>query len=356
MLSSATRAVRPARRARPSFLLLWNERAYLSGLWLRQLSLVFGVTVYAASTVLAVFMAGLAIGSLLAGRVAARVRRPLAAFGVAEILIGVLAVCTPAGLGATAVIYDAVHAALPDALAVVTAARFLCAVPVLLGPTILMGLTLPLLGASSIVRGAGAGARLSALYAANTAGALTGALLAGYELIGAIGMQRTYLAAAAVNVLVGVGALGLSRGDERAECDAPMRRTYDVETTDRTRRAIATVIDVSGAASLALEIVWFRILLQFLAATTYAFTTMLATVLGGIALGGVISVRVLSKPRDWHAILVRVLFATGIAVVLSLIFLIWSFNAGWRTSATIQACAAAILPAATLMGVSFPIA
>ncbi len=158
-------------------------------------------------------MAGLAIGSVVAGRVAARVRRPLAAFGVAEILVGVLAVCTPAGLRATAVVYDAVHAALPDSLAVVTAARFLCAVPVLLGPTILMGLTLPLLGASSIVRGSGAGARLGALYAANTAGALTGALLAGYELIGAIGMQRTYLAAAAVNVLVGVGALTLSRGD-----------------------------------------------------------------------------------------------------------------------------------------------
>ena len=323
-------------------------------LWLRQLSLVFGVTVYAASTVLAVFMAGLAIGSLLAGRVAARTRRPLAAFGIAEILIGVLAVSTPAGLRATAVIYDAIHAALPDALAIVTAARFLCAVPVLLGPTILMGLTLPLLGASSIVRGARVGPRLSALYAANTGGALTGSLLAGYELIGAIGMQRTYLAAAALNVLVGVGALWLSRGDERADARADAPATVD--TTERTRRAIATVIVVSGAASLALEIVWFRILLQFLAATTYAFTTMLATVLGGIALGGVISVRVLSKPRDWHGILVRVLFATGIAVVVSLIFLIWSFNAGWRTSAIIQACAAAILPAATLMGVAFPIA
>ena len=38
-------------------------------LWLRRLALVFGVTVYAASTVLAAFMAGLAIGSLIAGRV-----------------------------------------------------------------------------------------------------------------------------------------------------------------------------------------------------------------------------------------------------------------------------------------------
>ena len=37
-------------------------------LWTRQLGHVFGVTIQAASTVLACFMAGLAIGSYLAGR------------------------------------------------------------------------------------------------------------------------------------------------------------------------------------------------------------------------------------------------------------------------------------------------
>ena len=323
-------------------------------LWLRQLSLIFGVTVYAASTVLAVFMAGLAIGSLLAGRLAAHARRPLAMFGVLEILIGVLAVSTPFGLRATAFIYDGIHAALPDALPLVTAARFICAVPVLLGPTILMGMTLPLLGASSLVRGAGVGARLSALYAANTAGALTGSLVAGYELIGAIGMQRTYLTAAALNILVGVGALVLSRGDDRVE--ERREPPLTVATTGETRRAIAMTIAISGLASLGLEVVWFRILLQVLSATTYAFTTMLATVLGGIALGGFISVRVLSKPRDWHRILIDVLFATGITVVASLIFLLWSFNAGWQASTNVQACVSAILPPATLMGVAFPIA
>ena len=60
-------------------------------LWLRLLSLIFGITVYAASTVLGAFMAGLAIGSALAGRVIARMRRPLLIFGIAEILIGLSA-------------------------------------------------------------------------------------------------------------------------------------------------------------------------------------------------------------------------------------------------------------------------
>ncbi|MEO5761445.1 MAG: hypothetical protein ABIR28_03950, partial [Vicinamibacteria bacterium] len=46
-------------------------------LWLRLLSLSFGVTTYAASAVLAGFMTGLALGSVLAGRVASGTRRPL---------------------------------------------------------------------------------------------------------------------------------------------------------------------------------------------------------------------------------------------------------------------------------------
>ena len=57
-------------------------------LWVRQLSFVFGVTAYAAGTVLAAFMAGLALGSWLAGPLLRRIRRPLAAFGLAELLIG----------------------------------------------------------------------------------------------------------------------------------------------------------------------------------------------------------------------------------------------------------------------------
>ncbi len=59
------------------------------------------------------------------------------------------------------------------------------------------------------------------------------------------------------------------------------------------------VFGLSGFASLALEVVWFRILVLFLPATTYAFTTMLATVLLGLAGGGWIAARLLRRDRDW---------------------------------------------------------
>src|SRR5918999_165228 len=69
-------------------------------LWLRLLGLVFGVTIHAATTVLASFMGGLAIGSLAAGRLAPRARNPLRWFGVAEALIGLAALATQPALRA----------------------------------------------------------------------------------------------------------------------------------------------------------------------------------------------------------------------------------------------------------------
>jgi spermidine synthase len=297
-------------------------------LWLRLLSLIFGVTVYAASTVLAAFMAGLAIGSTLAARVLARVRRPLMVFGIAEILIGVSALITPFALDAASTLYGWLYPVSGGSLPVLTAARLVTGFVVLLVPTILMGMTLPVLSASSLVRGPTFGSHVSALYAVNTAGAVTGAMLTGFYLIGAIGIQRAFLAGAFINVAVGVIALMLDRSVDEAgasqhEDAAPLESTA-VQSHAMPIGAVSGVIALSGFVALALEIVWFRMLVQYLAATTYAFTTMLVTVLVGIALGGGLAVVLLRKPYDWVAGLARIQLATGIAVLVSAIFLGWS--------------------------------
>ena len=93
-------------------------------LWIRMLGLTFGVTIYAASTVSASFMAGLALGSIAAGRLADRVRRPLAWFGAAEILIGVTALATPGALGWLQQAYVRLYPSLPASLSVLTLALF----------------------------------------------------------------------------------------------------------------------------------------------------------------------------------------------------------------------------------------
>jgi spermidine synthase len=333
-------------------------------LWLRQLSLVFGFTVYAASTVLAAFMTGLALGSLAAGPLLRRVQRPLFAFAIAEIGIGISALATPAALAAADAIYGGLHDIVARQPIVMTLARLIGSFVVLLVPTFLMGLTLPIVSASSVVRGVGLGARVSLLYAVNTAGAMTGVLAAGFYLIGGIGIRGTFLAAATVNALVGLAALWLAReGDSRATGTATTAVPTDQATatslparTSRAHTAVAFVVLVSGFTSLALEVVWFRVLLQFVPATTYAFTTMLATVLGGIALGGALAARLLRRDRDWLRALTAVSMATGIAAVASMVVLAWSYERGWHSASAFYASVAAILPAAICMGLALPMA
>src|ERR1041385_3478774 len=64
-------------------------------LWMRMLGLIFGATTVAISVVLSAFMGGLALGSALGGRVAARFGNALRAYGVIEIAIGFCAICLP---------------------------------------------------------------------------------------------------------------------------------------------------------------------------------------------------------------------------------------------------------------------
>src|SRR5437763_16938749 len=64
-------------------------------LWARMLGLVFGATTIAISAVLAAFMGGLALGSEIAGRAGTRLRRPLRAYGLIEVGVGIYAIAVP---------------------------------------------------------------------------------------------------------------------------------------------------------------------------------------------------------------------------------------------------------------------
>jgi spermidine synthase len=328
-------------------------------LWLRRLSLVFGVTVYAASTVLAAFMAGLAIGSVLSGRVLRRGFSPLVAFGVAEVLIGVTGLASPFLLDAAAWIYSGLHRWTPDSLGALTLARLICSFAILAVPTAMMGMTLPLLSAALAVPGRPSGSSVSLLYAVNTIGAVTGTLLTGLILIPAIGIQRAFLLAAGLNVLVGCAAIWLSR---RAVVPAALPGSASLQvadalaTTEPLSRVLGIVVVLSGFASLGLEIVWFRLMLQFVTATSEAFTAMLATVLGGIAIGGLIASRLLRQPVNRVATLAIVQALTGTAAIGGLTLLMFSVARGWNTMGLWPAVTIAILPPSILMGIGFPLA
>src|SRR5687768_17475883 len=134
------------------FLLSGASALVYQVLWMRLLALVFGVTVHAASTVLAAFMTGLALGSAAAGRLADRVTRPLRAFAAAEALIAVAALATPIGLEGVERLYLTLHPPLQHVPGLVTAIRLVLSFAVLIVPTTLMGATLPLVVKSALRR------------------------------------------------------------------------------------------------------------------------------------------------------------------------------------------------------------
>jgi spermidine synthase len=339
-------------------------------MWLRLLALVFGVTVYAASTVLAGFMAGLGLGSFVAGRLANRITRPLAAFGIAEALVGITAFVSPAVLDALTQVWVSIHPSLPDSLAAVTIIRFVVAFLVLIVPTSLMGATLPLVIKSAVAREDRIGGRIGLLYAINTTGAIVGALFAGFYLISEVGVERSFRMAAIGNIVIGLLSLvaAYAMPAQRARPAATAESGSASPITASQRRIVLWTFFISGVMSLALEIIWFRMLVVFLRPTAYAFTIMLACVLAGIALGSALAAPILRMRGRWLPALAIIQAVIGVAAVLS-------FNALTRSQAVIDLATpwfgslglntylaplvasslVAMLPTTLLLGLAFPI-
>src|SRR5215475_634975 len=170
--------------------------------WTRMLHLLFGDTVLAVSTVLASFMAGLALGSYAIGRHVDRRARILPLYAALEVGIGVSAIVLPSMLETLTPVYVWLHRQLHDSFWLFSAVRFLLAFSLLLAPTALMGATLPVLSRYMVRNTATLGRNVGTLYALNTGGAVLGCFAAGFILLGRFGLTRTVWIGAALNVAI----------------------------------------------------------------------------------------------------------------------------------------------------------
>jgi spermidine synthase len=265
-------------------------------LWLRMLGLIFGHTVYAITTVLSAFMAGLALGSLLFGRRAARIRYLIRTYGYLEIGIGVYCALIPVLLWLTSYIYLGLHRALSLSYDAFSIIQFLLIFSLLLMPTTLMGGTLPILSQALGKQETGLGRKVGALYATNTFGAVLGVVLAGYFLRPALGNRTTVAVAALANITVGVLAITYSRSQRPSEVETIQPMAGPPPSSDATGGLAPATPDLgawltvvalglSGAVSMLYEVAWTRALALVIGSSTYAFSAMLVAFLVGIAAG-----------------------------------------------------------------------
>lgn len=298
--------------------------------WMRRLSLVFGSTTLAISTVLVSFMGGLALGSRLLGRYADRhPDRALRTYGLLELGIGAYALCIPLLLRGAGLAYLRAYPALEGNPQVFLVLQFFLVSAVLILPTAFMGGTLPLLVRYSVHRRREVGNRVGALYAANTFGAAGGVLLSTYALLPYLGVARSELAAAAANLCVGAVALFFaSRGKVfdssrqrlvQAEGDLPRVETAPSRLpAGRTVSALLLGLALSGFAAFTYEVVWSRVLAFVLGSSVYAFGMVLLVFLLGIAGGSVIFSRL--RPTAESAVRMFAIAQAGLAAAGLLAF------------------------------------
>lgn len=296
--------------------------------WSQYLGLLLGHAAYAQGATLVLFLGGLALGAWLAARFLGRIARPLAAYGWAELLLGLAALLFhPIFLATDVLLFDALLPTLaPEGGAASVLLRLPVAALLLLPQTLLLGASFPLLAAALLRRRLRGGGRvLARLYAVNSAGAAFGALLSGFLLLPALGLPGTLKLAGVTNLLIGAVAIALDRRPGSAN-EASLTHTVR-STPPAWSRLVLLVAALTGLSSLVYEIAWLRMLALVLGSSQQAFELMLATFIAGLALGAWWVRRHLrGKPSTLLCLGGRVQVAMGLAALATLPLYALSFD------------------------------
>jgi spermidine synthase len=264
--------------------------------WTRLLTLYMGHTTAAASTVVAAFMGGLAAGSAVGGRFASRLsrRQALLVYAALEGAVVLTALLLPfelAGLmsllkwayrdGASGLLFPSV--------------RLVVSLIAIFVPALAMGATFPLAVRWFTLDASRPGRSAGSLYAANTAGAALGATACGFILIpslGATGANLVGVTASAVSIAVALMIANNDRDEPSpaaAAVPAKNRKkslVRDKEPDNPSRRWLgAVILAITGFSSLMYEIAWTRTFASLIGPSTYAFASVLAGFVSGLAIG-----------------------------------------------------------------------
>jgi predicted membrane-bound spermidine synthase len=286
--------------------------------WQRILALHSGIGLYSVAMIVAAFMAGLGLGSHAGGRLSERTG-PLAAlylFAALELAIGAFGALSPL------LYYDWLYpiaSRLPSPSLRGGLAHF----GALLPPTLLMGMSLPLLVRAMLRDVAAAGRTIGYLYGINMLGAALGAFAAPWLLLPWGGIPGAVRVAAVFNVLAGLGALVLTRGarrDEEEKASAPEAEAAPGRPPGAHPFGLwLALYALSGFVALSLEVLWFRLVDVAVKSTAFTFGTVLGTYLLGSALGCLVAVPRVSRVRQPLSTFLlcqcAILVVSGLAVV-----------------------------------------
>jgi len=242
--------------------------------WQRVITLYHGMGSDTITLVVSVFMLGLGLGGLFGGLVAQKVRNLIRIYFSIEILIAIIGFSSLPLLSALG--KTSSHWGLVEQLI----ATFACLLP----PTILMGMTLPILTELMVRMRTGFLESLATLYSVNTFGASVGAIVTAFGLISFAGLDWAVICAASINLLLAILIFPLAK-------TAPSNSLAPVLEIDQQQQSLKSVaflfVFITGFIAIACEILWFRTVEILIKASPYAFACVLGVYLFGLASGSV---------------------------------------------------------------------
>jgi spermidine synthase len=359
-------------------------------LWARMLGLVFGATTFAISAVLAAFMGGLALGSALAGRFAARIKRPLLAYGLMEIGIALYALAVPLLFRLVDAVYVLIWHQFEPGFYAFNIWRFVLSCAVLLIPTTLMGATLPILSAAILRSQNHRQTSVARLYTCNLVGAILGTLAAGFILLPQLGVRATIWIAALLNILIGLAAFLIERKGATASSSSEKAASEEEKEGEKARASFSSSNEdekdalatrpaltgkkfwlwcafVSGFVTISTQVAWTRVLTMIIGSSTYAFSIVVALFLIGLSGGAYFIGR-----KGSYKNLRGAIFKVELLIALSFLLSLWATNRtpqlminlginlninSWLGLLALQAFVAAVLllVPALLMGMVMPL-
>ncbi len=179
--------------------------------WTRALSIIIGSTTYALSTMLSTFMAGLALGALIGGKIADRGKNLLMVFGFLEMGIGIFGLITVPLIHSLPPLYFKIYRTFHLSPSLYFFFQFLLCSGIMLIPTTLMGATFPVVSKKVTTSINEMGRWVGSAYSFNTFGAIIGSFSAGFILMPIFGVRTAAIIAAALNIFVALTMIIISK-------------------------------------------------------------------------------------------------------------------------------------------------
>ena len=304
-------------------------------LWLRMIDKVIGSAPFAVSTVLSVFMGGLALGSYLAGKYIDRIssrRNLLSLYGKVEVSIGIYGLLLPFLIFLAKPVYTLAYNLIFKHFWLYQLFSFFGCSILLLIPTTLMGVTLPVLCRFYVADLDHLGARTGRLYGINTFGAFVGALSCGFLLIAKLGVYGSLFTAIGINILVGALCIGLAKkyygsidfeerldkGEDDRKSKGHIVHGVNSPEYDMVVPWALCIFCVSGFCAMAYEVFWTRLSGLVIGPTIYSFTLVASTFIVGLALGSMLFGWLADRSRGiFRLLVITQVFAACLALLIS---------------------------------------